>query len=224
MDKSDKFAVETVVNILKVDKGVLQILLFQKCEEPYKGYWMLPSKVMTIEETLETCSKKVLENHIGYSDIFLKQLSVFSELSRVSDSTVVGVSYLCLADSVTEKLKFHIDESLEYKWFSIDNIPKMVYDHNRILLQSLESFKKEVEQIGVLSILYPSDFTLPEVQKMLENLLNITIDRRNFRKKLINKRWICETGNISEPGNGRPGKLYCFNKDIKDERFFKEGL
>lgn len=214
MDKVNTVLIEIVLNIFKVEQGKLKVLLFKN-----KEGWELPNKILEEKETLDECSKNILKEFLGYSNLFSKQLSVFSSLKEYNKNRVVGVSYLCLTDSLTEKLKFKIDKSLEYKWFFIDDIP-LIDEEKEMLTNTSDILKKEVENPNILINLYPNDFTLPELQKMLENLLDIKLDRRNFRKKLLVNNWIKETGKNSEPGNGRPGKLYTFNKNIKKISFY----
>lgn len=209
----DRVLVETVLNIFKVEQGNLKVLLFKD-----KGIWKLPSKLLEEKESLNDSCKSILDKFIGFSDLYLKQLTISNSLIEYNGSRVFRVSYLCLTDFITEKLKFKIDESLEYNWFTIDDIPNL--ENNEILNNTLDILKKEVENPNILMKLYPNDFTLPEIQKMLEKLLGINLDRRNFRKKLLVKDWIKETGKNSEPGNGRPGKLYTFNKNIEKISFY----
>ena len=71
-----------------------------------------------------------------------------------------------------------------------------------------------------MRILFPSDFTLPELQKVYEQILNIKIDRRNFRKKLINLEYVVYTGDVNEGYMGRPAKLYRFNEELKERDIF----
>lgn len=215
MNKLERVGIETVLNIFKAENGNLKVLLFKD-----KGNWKLPSRMLEEKESLNDCSKNTLEKFIGYSNLFLKQLPAFNKLLEYDNSRVVSVSYLCLTDSITEKLRFKIDDVLEYKWSAINEMPVLIDNHKEFLTNTLEILKKEVENPNILIKLYPADFTLPELQKMIEKLLDISLDRRNFRKKLLVKDWIKETGKNSEPGNGRPGKLYTFNKNIKEESLY----
>ena len=73
---------------------------------------------------------------------------------------------------------------------------------------------------NILKILFPSDFALPELQKIYESVLNIKIDRRNFRKKLINLGYIIPTGELNEGYTGRPAKLYRFNEEKEERNLF----
>lgn len=215
MEIKSKVGIETIVNIFKAEKGVLQVLLLHK-----EDRWMLPSRILENNQTIEDCAKEEVNHLLDYSEIYLKQDSVFSDVSRVGKDRLVAVSFLGITDTITEKLKFHIDSSLQSQWVSIDNIPKLSYDHNEVLKQAIEFLKKEVENPNVLATLFPNEFTLPEVQKVLEQLFCISLDRRNFRKRLLVKGWISETGSTSEGSNGRPGKLYYFQRDIEKDCFF----
>lgn len=220
MDKLDKFVVQSVINIFRVERGMLQILLFQNSKEPYSGYWMLPNNLLDEKQTIEESGKETLNIFLGYSDIYLEQSCVFKNYDSVSHDNTISISFIGLTDSVVEKNKFHISKEWKYRWVSIDDALKMIPNHSEILSNTLNVLKKKIESPLILKTLYPGEFTLPEVQKMLESLLNISLDRRNFRKRLLNKGWIVETGNNSEGAHGRPGKLYKFCDDIKEDKFY----
>ena len=78
----------------------------------------------------------------------------------------------------------------------------------------------KIVNTNILKSLFPSDFTLPELQNVYESILNRTLDRRNFRKKFINLGLIEDTGYKNEGYNGRPAKLYRFKENIKERDLF----
>ena len=80
--------------------------------------------------------------------------------------------------------------------------------------------KKRIIDSNILKILFPSDFTLPELQNVYEHILGIKLDRRNFRKKLINLGYVTDTGDVNEGYMGRPAKLYRFNEEIESRNLF----
>ena len=73
---------------------------------------------------------------------------------------------------------------------------------------------------NILKILFRSDFTLPELQRGYEQVLNTEIDRRNFRKKLVNLGYVIDTGDVNEGYMGRPAKLYRFNDELEERNLF----
>ena len=96
----------------------------------------------------------------------------------------------------------------------------MAYDHKEILENAIEKLKTKLTNTNVLKNLFPSDFTLPELQNVYEKIMNIKLDRRNFRKKFINLGLIEDTGYKNEGGSGRPAKLYKFKENIKEIDLF----
>jgi 8-oxo-dGTP diphosphatase len=211
---------ETLVSIFTVDKGSLKVLLMKKKTNPYHGYWILPSNIMTNKETLEDNIYSTINGRLGYPEMYLEQGHIFSNLDRDPDERIVGVSYLALIDSKTLEIKKEDRPDLELQWFNIDDIPKMGYDHEIIVKDSIKLLSKKLLNSKVLKNLFPSDFTLPEIQKVYEQILGRELDRRNFRKKFINLGLVTDTGDKNIGGNGRPGKLYRFNEDLRERDLF----
>lgn len=211
---------ETLVSIFTVDKGSLKVLLMKKKTNPYHGYWILPSNIMTNKETLEDNIYSTINGRLGYPEMYLEQGHIFSNLDRDPDERIVGVSYLALIDSKTLEIKKEDRPDLELQWFNIDDIPKMGYDHEIIVKDSIKLLSKKLLNSKALKNLFPSDFTLPEIQKVYEQILGRELDRRNFRKKFINLGLVTDTGDKNIGGNGRPGKLYRFNEDLRERDLF----
>ena len=60
------------------------------------------------------------------------------------------------------------------------------------------------------------DFSLSELQVVYEQVLEHPLDRRNFRKKIMNIDVLEATGDKNEDTNGRPAKLYKFKDSISE--------
>lgn len=211
--------IETLINIFTVEKGNLKILLQRKKEDPYKGYWILPGKIINNETTLEESVDETLKEVIGTFNIYIEQDYTFSNINRNPGNRVVATSYIGLIDSKIVEIMKNNDET-EISWFTIDEIPKMAFDHREILDKSLQKLKTKLTNSIVLKQLFPSDFTLPELQSVFESIMNKKLDRRNFRKKFLNLNLIEETGYNSTSGSGRPAKLYRFKENIKEINLF----
>ena len=208
----NKILLETMINLYTVDKGNLKILLERKKEEPYKGYWTLPNDILEKDKTLETTIESILNKTISTSNVYIEQNYTFSETDRNPNNRVVATSYIGLVDNRITKL----NEELEISWFNLDELPKIGYDHKEIIEKSKKQLKTKLVNTTILKNLFPSDFTLPELQSVFESIMNKKIDRRNFRKKFFNLNLIEETGYNSIGGSGRPAKLYKFKENIKE--------
>ena len=212
--------VETLIGVFTVDKGKVKILMMRKKTDPYKGYWILPGEMLNKDETLEDNITDVVCDKLGLPTMYIEQCYTFSNLNRHLDNRVLATSFIGLIDNITLVLKKQERDDIELEWFDINSIPKTGYDHDKIINKLIEYFKKRIINSNILKILFPSDFTLPELQKVYEQILNVSIDRRNFRKKLINLGYVIDTGDVNEGYMGRPAKLYRFNDELESRNLF----
>ena len=211
---------ETLISIFSVEKGDIKILLIKKQEDPYKGYWILPRGILTNEETLEENIEKTLYNETGLKDVIVEQCKMFSKIDRNPNARVIGASFIGLIDSKSIEIKKDEIKDVEMKWFLINELPKIGYDHEEIAINSIETLKKKLLTSEALKTLFPSDFTLPELQKIYEQILGKQLDRRNFRKKFLSLDLIEDTNEKNIGCNGRPAKLYRFKEGIQNINIF----
>lgn len=205
--------VEILDTIFVADKGNIKILLLKKETEPYKGYWSLPRGILPVDsEVLEEADIIAVKlSGLNQVNFFLNR--VYSTVDRIPDERVIGISCIGLTDPVTISLKGE-DSPFEYGWFNINSLPKMIYDHSKIALDSIHDLKKIISDVNVIKKFFPSDFTLPELQSIYEQVSGEELDRRNFRKKLMSMDILESTGEHNLGETGRPAKLYRFKDDI----------
>ena len=219
-NEKNSILLENRINIYTVEKGKLKILLQRKSKEPYKGYWELPGSLLKKEETLEENIDNLLTETIGTKDIYKEQNYTFSNIDRYPNERVLATSYIALTDKRLVKLNKEAEGIEDIEWFDIKELPKIAYDHKEILDKAREELKTKLTNTTILKNLFPSDFTLPELQNTFESIMNIKLDRRNFRKKFITLGLIEETGYNNIGGSGRPAKLYRFKENIKETNLF----
>ena len=146
---------ETLISIFSVEKGNLKILLIKKQEDPYKGYWVLPSGILTNTETLEENIEKTLYNETGLKDVKVEQCKMFSRIDRNPNARVIGASFIGLIDAKSIELKSEKKDNIEMEWFLIDDLPKIGYDHEEITINSINTLKQKLLSSDVLKTLFP---------------------------------------------------------------------
>ena len=210
MEKSYYNVLETLLLIYAADKGKLKIYLKKKAEDPYKGYWTLPSAVLDNETTLEDNAQKIYQSMTGLDEATLFQSQSFSNLDRDPNGRIIGVTFVAITDKALTDMK---NDSNDKAWFEVDELPKLGFDHANIIETVSKEVKKKIitNYDDMLLAFFPSDFTLPELQTFYENVLGKSIDRRNFHKKFVNQDLVIDTGFKTSKGSGRPGTLYRFN-------------
>lgn len=211
--------VEALASVFTIVDGKFKILLTRKKTEPYKGYWILPNAMVAKDKTLEETLEEFMQEKMQLSNLEYEQCATFSAVDRNPSKRVIGVSFLSIVDFRTiEKQSSPVEDAIE--WFEIDSLPKIGYDHMEVITSAIESLKLKIRHSLALKQIFPSDFTLPEIQKMYEQVLGHDLDRRNFRKKFVKADLIEETGDKSPGANGRPAKLYRFKEEIENKLLF----
>ena len=212
--------IETLASIFTIDKGSLKILLMRKQSEPYRNYWILPGDILSKHETAEESIENAIYDKMGLPEIYLEQCKTYTNPNRDPEERIIALTYLGLVDNTIVQFKREKREDYITEWFPIEELPKIAYDHEEIIKNSVEHLRKKLVNSNVLKILFPSDFTLPELQRLYEQILGKKLDRRNFRKKFINLGLIEDTGDKNEGAAGRPAKLYRLKEQIEERNLF----
>lgn len=171
----------------------LKILLVKRSIEPFKDHWMLPGGAMGEGRTLSESVNDVLNNLTGIKKISLQQVASYSEVNRHPVKRVVSVSFYALVKPENYPVipKNYISE---IKWYGIDELPNLGFDHDQLFVDALEKLRGNLKEHLVFGELLSDRFTLTELQELYESILEEKLDRRNFRKKILQM-------NILEPTN-----------------------
>jgi 8-oxo-dGTP diphosphatase len=198
--------------IFGFDGKKLEVLLIKRASEPEAGKWALPGGFMEKSEDFDQAASRVLEKLTGVGDIFMEQFFAFGNVKRHPISRVVTVAYYALIDSTHHKLKpsWHASET---KWFEINKIPKLAFDHTEIYQKALKTLRKEVTLKPIGFELLPSKFTLTDLQNLYEVILEEKLDRRNFRRKILSMGILTELNEV-RTGAHVGATLYKFDKKI----------
>ena len=212
--------IHVMCSIFTVDKGKVKILLIKRKNNPFKDMWALVGGALYNNETLTDGLKREVKEKTGIDLDNYYFSNVFDEIYRSPVMRMVAVSYIGVIDG--DKVSF-LRETLKTNdadWFSIDKIPKLAYDHENILQDSLLKLAKLMGETSILKSLLPDRFTLPELQGVYEAILRKEIDRRNFRKRMLNLGLIEDTGKTRKEDNKKATKLYRFTGRVIDKDVF----
>jgi 8-oxo-dGTP diphosphatase len=210
LKKIYKFAViATDVAIFTIDQGELKVLLIQMKKTPYQGKWALPGGLIGPRESLDEAAERNLREKTGVKNAYLEQLYTFGEVDRDPFGRVVSVAYIALLPSANLHLATTADYG-EVAWFPVSRPPALAYDHAEVLRTALERLRAKIEYTNMVYGLLPGEFTLGELQKVYEIILGRRLDKRNFRKKILELRIVRPTGRMKKAGPMRPAALYEF--------------
>lgn len=210
--------IHVMAAIFTVDHGITKVLLVERRNEPFYGMWALPGGALYNDESIEDGMNRELLEKTGLTVPNLRLCNVFGRVDRSPCMRMVGVSYLGVIDRFKVQLLTSTLKTSNADWFSIEDIPRLAYDHEEILKDALEKLKENIVESDLLETLFPKEFTLPEVQKVYESILGVTYDRRNFRKKMLSLDLIEDTNQTAKFEGKKPAKLYRFKKGRKQKR------
>lgn len=203
--------IHVICSIFTVEKGITKILLIKRKNEPYKNMWALVGGALYNNEDLIDGLKREIFEKTGIKDIDIYLSGVFGKKDRAKDMRMVAISYIGVIDNERVKILNETLKTVSAVWYPLDLIPKLAYDHNEVLDEAIKTLKKIIMETNILKSLYPNGFVLPEIQKTYESILNIKLDRRNFRKKILT---MVEDTNKQKVFDGtKPAKVYIF-KDV----------
>lgn len=220
MNLADNFKIKMILGTFTVEKGKLKVLLYKKQSEPYKGYWSLPKTGLTYDITFESSVRQMIKEYVGIEGIHTENFKAFEDKETALDDKIVHVTTIGIIDSASVHYKKTEEIEKEIEWFDVDIFPKLAYNGEEILASMVEYLKLKLKETEMIKLLFPSDFTLPELQIFCETILGKKLDRRNFRKKVMSLNIIEETGYKSLEGTGRPANLYRFKDNVKEINLF----
>jgi 8-oxo-dGTP diphosphatase len=211
--------VDVVMFTLRDDD--LQVLLIQRKTPPFEGRWAIPGGFVEAGESLEAAARRELQEETGVRDVYLEQLYTFGDPKRDPRGRVVTVAYLAL---VPAPLAVQAgSDARDARWWSVAKLPKLAFDHIQILQYALQRLRYKLEYSAVGFQLLPPAFTLTEIQKAYETVLGEPLDKRNFRRRILEADILEEAG-VAGESRGRPAKLYRFRDDavaeVKARRLF----
>lgn len=203
-----KIAVTVDCVVFGLDSDGLHVLLIKRGIAPFKNAWALPGGFVR-EESVEDAARRELKEETGLDGVFLEQLYTFGGLDRDPRQHTVTVAWYALTH--IEDVKGATD-AVDAVWFKEDALPKLAFDHAKILNVARERLRGKVRYRPIGFELLPKRFTLTELQRLYEVVLGRDLDKRNFRKKVLAMDFLVDTGHVERDVPRRPARLYRFDR------------
>lgn len=194
--------------IFGFDENKLKVLLIRSDLKKFQSKWSLLGDLVKPDQDLDDAAYLVLKQRTGLSDVFLEQVHTFGEVSRHPAGRVVTVAYCSLINIQHYRLKI-LDNELH--WHDVENVKNLAFDHQKIFERCYSWLQKRVQEHPLGLNLLPNKFSLRELQNLYEAILNIKLDRRNFRKKFFAMDFLVDLGEEEQDVPHRPGRLYRFD-------------
>ncbi len=214
-------AVTADIVIFTIQDEQLKVLLIRRASEPFKDHWALPGGFVEIDEDLEAGALRELKEETGVTGVYLEQLYTFGKPDRDPRERVITVAYYALVPID----KLHIrpaSDAREVGWYACNQLPSLAFDHATIVSMAQHRLVSKLDYSTIALQFMPSKFSLSELQKVYEIIQDESLDKRNFRKRVISYGCIKDTGEERREGHHRPARLYSV-KSPGRVVFFKNG-
>ena len=180
----------------------LKVLLSSVGDPPYFG---LPGGFVRKDEDLDDAALRILQERTGFENIYLDQFYTSGNKDRSNENVMkdliekvigkvpeikwfsqrfVSVCYYALIDDTKVKPSTEILFG-EFKWFDINRVPKLIFDHNLIIKKALATLQSGLDKKLVGFNLMGETFTMNELQKLYEAVYQQKLVRTNFQRKIL---------------------------------------
>ena len=215
-DLEDKVLLAVDCIIFGFDNEDLKVLLVKREFEPEKGKWSLIGGFLKKEETLDDSAKRILNLLTGMNDIYMEQLYTWSEVDRDPVERTISTSFYAIIN-----IEEHNKDLLNHhnaKWFSLSKTPSLIFDHNEMLQKATRRLRRRTSISPIGFGLLPEKFTMRQLQKLYESILDKKLDKRNFVNKIKSMDVLIKTNEKDMTSSTKGSYLYIFDQEKYDAK------
>ncbi len=221
--------------VIGFDLTELNILLLQLKKH---DLWMLPGGFIHLNEDMDQAATRILEERTGIKLPYLKQFHTFGDVNRRENTKFPGVNHM-LGEPFEKMIAFLEKRFIssgylslvdirncaptpdamsdECTWIPVNLLPVLLYDHGDIVKKAMEQLRSRINYMPVGISLMPEKFTMKEFQTLYEKILNKSLDRGNFQKKMLKLEFLVRHEKKLSGGAHKAPYLYSFNKNRYNE-------
>jgi 8-oxo-dGTP diphosphatase len=205
-----KLLVTVDIVLLTIRDRRLELLLIKRLARPFENRYALPGGFVLEDEGLEAAAARELYEETGVDKVYLEQLYTFGDPKRDHRGRVITVAYYALIPR-PQALQAGTDAS-DAAWFPVTELPSLAFDHRKIAEYAHQRLRNKLDYTNVGFELLPAKFTLGQLQIVHEAILGQDLDKRNFRRKIVQKGIVKPLKEWQQTGR-KPAQLYRFARN-----------
>jgi len=187
----------------------LHLLLIKRLAKPFESRYALPGGFIREDESPDEAAIRELREETGVGHVYLEQLYTFGDPKRDPRGRVITIAYYALVPQ-NQVLRAGTDAS-DAGWFPVTELPPLAFDHRKIAEYAHQRIRNKLDYTNVGFELLPDRFTLTELQLVHEAILGQALDKRNFRRKVLQKGIVKPMKEWHQTGR-KPAQLYRFSQ------------
>jgi 8-oxo-dGTP diphosphatase len=220
------FAVTVDLAVFTIRAGLLTVLLIQRRDHPYRGYWALPGGFVRASESAGDAALRELAEETGVTTFtgHLEQLATYSTPDRDPRMRVVSVAHVALAPGLPDPRAG--GDATAARWWPVEDLglnpgsradgpdtPALAFDHAQVLADAVERVRSKLEYTTLAASFTDEPFTLADLRRVYAAVWGTAPDLGNFRRKVLSTPGFVTEAQRSPaaaagPAGGRPPLLY----------------
>ncbi len=204
------------------DGNTLKVLLTERDKKPFKNKWAVLGDFIETNETVAECVDRVLLEETGLKNVFAEQFFTYTNIDRDPRERIISIAHYALLSPQQVSL-FSKKKSEKIEWFDLKKLPKLGLDHADITKQGFEALQAKAKYTPLVFELLDKHFTLTQMQHVCEAIFQKAMDKRNFRKKILNMKIVDLLEEKDKKAVRKPVQYYTFNKAAY-KQMLKEGI
>jgi len=214
-------AVDCIIFGYDILEKEIKLLLIKRSFEPALGKWSLAGGFVKENESLDEAASRILYKLTGLRDVYMEQSYTYGETDRDPGARVVSTSYSALIE--IQDIDRELKDLNGAHWQSLTRLPNLIFDHANMVRRALNELQMQIKIKPVGFALLPEKFTLVQLQDLYEAIYQRTIDKRNFRKKILSMN-ILEKLDEKEKVTSKKGAFYYKFNEKRYEIYKKQGF
>ena len=202
-----RFLIAVDCTILGFIDNEIKLLTFRRKIEPKKGGLSLLGGFMNENENIDQAASRTLT---GLDNIYMQQVKAYGNVDRDPGERVISVTYYALIN-VTDYANSLLPES-DLEWISLDRKKELIFDHEQMLDDAILLLRRHAALHPIGFNLLPKKFTLTQLQSLYESIYGETMDKRNFRKKILGMDILERLDEKDKKSSKRGAYYYVFNR------------
>jgi len=194
--------------------------------------WFIPGGYVYQDECVTDAARRNLFEQTQMHDLVLNEFGTFGSSDRRMNANTGGIEQLGMPEDILEWIARRFVSIAYYsvltdpdtaikvsslhsdaKWLNIGDDDELAMDHSMIVAEARKALAKDLLSKPLLLSFMPEEFTIPELQKLYEAILGRSVDRGNFRKRMLKSGFLIKTGQVKGNARQRPPELYHLHRD-----------
>ena len=196
--------------IFGFDGASLQVLLIERGAEPFKGCWAFPGGFLNMDESAAEGAMRELEEETGLTGAYMEQFHTYSAPDRDPRERVITIAHYALVRTSEVRPG---DDASRARWFSLNEVPPLAFDHARILKDALTRLRERIHFHPVAFGLLPKEFTMKELRTLYEAVFCVSFDHRSFGGRMLRTGLLVKVA----PASGHKSSVYRFDAEKYEE-------